>query len=129
MRSALFSLLFVSLHCAGLELYCEGEWDSGRTRQEFLITVDPASGFMWGFEPLAAIGFFDVDDKKNIFSKDFKCNQTKSSFDCRGSNRVGYSTASLNRYSGRLETTTLLKNETTLVRGQYTCKSPPTRKF
>jgi hypothetical protein len=64
MRSALFSLLFVSLHCAGLELYCEGEWDSGRTRQEFLITVDPASGFMWGFEPLAAIGFFDVDDKK-----------------------------------------------------------------
>jgi hypothetical protein len=128
-RISLLTLIFMSFNCAALELFCTGDWDSGRVHQEFLLVVDPHTGFMWGFEPMAAIGFFNVDDKKRPWSKNFKCYENESSFGCSGGNSVGFSTAILRRFSGILETTTLLKNETIITKGQYICSSPPAKKF
>lgn len=113
-----------------INLYCKGGFtDSQEKLKEFILTIEPQSGTMFGFDPIVAIGLFDFDNPKNYFSKDFKCNKSEDKFTCSGKNTTAYSLATLNRYSGILVIDTIGKNKNEIFKAVFNCSTPPARKF
>lgn len=109
------------------ELLCVGGFSNESVKKEFQLTIEPSSGFMWGFTVEHAIGFFNIDDRSKPFSKDFKCQKTESAYSCTGGNSIGFSHAELSRYTGAMLITTALKND--LLNASFKCQAPPKKKF
>ena len=112
-----------------IELLCVGGFIGESERKEFQLAISQNEGFMWGFDPIVAIGFFNLDDKKTPFSKNFKCDKRESAYICNGGNSVGFSSAELSRYTGVLKITTALKNDKNLLKSEFRCDTPPKKKF
>ena len=113
---------------AAIELLCTGGFVNGSEKKEFQIIIDPHSGFMWGFEPIFVIGFISVD-KKLPWSNKFECFKNESSYQCTGSNSLGFSKAELSRYTGALLTTSMPTKSTEIFSASFKCETPPKRKF
>jgi hypothetical protein len=112
-----------------LELLCEGGFQNEKSQKEFQLIIEPSTGFMWGFDPIVSIGFFNIDDKTKPFAKDFKCDVNESNYMCKGKNSVGFSSAELSRYSGKLRIITALKGQKDLLEAEFVCKSTPKKQF
>jgi hypothetical protein len=118
-----------------LKLYCNGFWSAENIEQSFVIEVESTSGFMWGYDAMAAIGLFDIGNSDSKPSggwgpnKGIKCSANEVRFFCSGSNRVGMSKLELSRLTGKLKSSTLLKNEKQFINGSYQCDLKNTKKF
>jgi hypothetical protein len=112
-----------------LELLCVGGFVGELDRKEFQLSIIQNEGFMWGFDPVVAIGFFNVDDKKIPFTKDFKCNKLESAFICSGQNSIGFSSAELSRYTGILKISTFFRRDKVNLKSEFKCDTPPKKKF
>jgi len=112
-----------------ITLLCVGSFSGESDVKEFQLEIVQSEGFMWGFDPIFAIGFFNIDNKKIPFSKDFKCNKTSSAYTCSGGNSVGFSSAELSRYTGILKITTAMRGDKNLFKSEFKCDTPPKKKF
>jgi hypothetical protein len=113
-----------------IELLCTGGFINESEKKEFQIIIETHSGIMWGFEPLFVLGFSNIDDKKLPWSKNFECFKNDSSYQCTGSNSLGFfSKAELSRYTGILLTTSIHTKSKQTFRASFKCEVPPKRKF